>query len=538
MRALRFLLAATLLLPLPAPAAEGIHQPGETVEFALTEPGGFQDIRVGVMRPGLLAFEMESETARKVTVEVIDLQGRVVGKGGARILRGGEYLIRLRRHPDIADDWSLARWDGMGTGVLVLWSPDLDSFEPNDSPDAGAVLALDDDNPVAGGPVSLFPSDDEDHFILRLARPGFVTGVISVPAIIDPSVNFWFEESADGSKWRSGETRLLPEGDLRLELRSSAPHPVPVELGFEFVPDWDACEPNDRPEQACDLTGGETVQISLFPEGDIDWFVVSVDRPGAIALSLTGLPPTDYDQNGRVVRGLDLRVDFGQTPAGRGGQILVTHGTVFIGTPLAGKYNFALSGRWVEANPVRALGIKASFVDPTAGPPDPNFSIVGVYGGGSDDNSALELTILAGLGSGRFYSATNAGDVEAAIRHFIGLEQVPEESEEPARKSESRASVGTAPDSTEPATKSAKLPDLSPEEKELERLRLLEERLAASPEETLWRHYYEDQNGAVVKRLEAAERAELADRWKVLESKRLTPRISRRLLSRAIQGLE
>ena len=110
--------------------------------------------------------------------------------------------------------------------------------------------------------------------------------------------------------------------------------------------------------------------------------------------------------------------------------------------------------------------------------------------------------------------------------------------EEAAQEREARASVGTAPEPTEPATKSAQLPELSPEEKELERLRLLEKRLKTSPDETLWRHYYEDQNGAVVKRLEVAERAELADQWKVLESKSLTPRISRRLLSRAIQGLE
>lgn len=187
-------------------------------------------------------------------------------------------------------------------------------------------------------------------------------------------------------------------------------------------------------------------------------------------------------------------------------------------------------------------------------------------------------------GSGQFNSATTGANVEAAVRHVMDLEQVPEESEEPAdrgepadreetadrgepadpaseadpglegkhplliealrrkeeaaQEREARASVGTAPEPTEPATKSAQLPGLSPEEKELERLRLLEKRLKTSPDETLWRHYYEDQNGAVVKRLEVAERAELADQWKVLESKSLTPRISRRLLSRAIQGLE
>lgn len=580
MRALPLLLSATLSLAPSALAGEGLHDPDELVEIVLTEPGGFQDIHVRVATPGLLAFETDSETARKVTVEVLDLQGRVVGKGGARILRGGEYLIRLRRHRDFAGERGFARWDGKGEGVLALWSPDPDIFEPNDSPAAGAVLALDDDHPVAGGPVSLFPSDDEDHFTLRLARPGFVTSVISIPAIIDPSIDFWFEDSADRGKWPSGETRLVPQGDLRLVLRSSAPHPVPVEIGFEFVPNWDACEPNDRPEEACDLSGGETIPVSLFPARDVDWFSVLTDRPGAIALSLTGLPPTEYDQNGRVVRGLDLRIQFGSTPAGRGGQSHITHGTVFIGAPVAGEYNFALSGRWIDANPVRSFGVKASFVDPTAGPPDPSFSILGVYGSGADDNSALELTVLAGLGSGRFYSATNVREIETAVRHFIGLPQASEESQEPAdppdergaaparqdqdgpaldprlqgknpklqaalrkkreaaRERKSQASLEKTPDSTEPATQTANLPELSPEEEELRRLRLFEEWLGASPEETLWRHHYEDENGAVVKRLEAAEKAELADRWKLLESKRLTPRIARRLLSRAIQRLE
>ena len=78
----------------------------------------------------------------------------------------------------------------------------------------------------------------------------------------------------------------------------------------------------------------------------------------------------------------------------------------------------------------------------------------------------------------------------------------------------------------------------SAEEVELDRLRQLEKMLASAPEAVLWRHYYAQSDGGELKRMEASETAALAGESELLKSEKLSPKMSRRLLTREIQQLE
>jgi hypothetical protein len=572
--------ALTLLIAVaatdPAGAAD-LHAINDTVELVLTEASTAQELDVDVPRPGSLALETDPDTADRLRIEVRDAEGALIGVGGARIQRPGRYSLRTSRSADYASDWGLGRWDGHGEGVLVLWSPEPDAFEPNDDPAAAYRLALGPESPMAGGPVARFPDADQDHFILDLSEPGYVTLALDASTLTATDAYYSAQLEDDQERWDPGQTRLLGAGEHPLVLSFSRPNPAPVALSLTYAPLWDRCEPNDREEQACDLSDGRIVPIMFYPAQDRDWFSFNAVRPGIIALSISGLPDDIYDRNGDLLRGLQLEVRTGPVPnhpRGEYASSLITHGTIYVGAPKPGVYRFALSGRWIKENPMQTLSISARLVqeeERVAGR-TARFSMLGIYGeSGIGDAASLELGVLAGIGGGRFYGAVSARDIEAAVRDFMGLEpSTANQSEtavsaEPAEPDESAApsladpklagksaklrsaverlrteKAGQAVESEERPPEAAVQQAAAPqqEQTERERLQALLEALEDGELEALWRHTYRREGGAIMKRLEASAKPALADQYEVMDSEEVSARIGQRLLIRAIQRLE
>ncbi|MCP4327486.1 MAG: hypothetical protein GY791_03510 [Alphaproteobacteria bacterium] len=554
-RAILPLIASMLAWQLPAAADDRHYEVDEKVSFHLSKPGGHLDYPMRLPAPGLLAFETDPETLKKVAVEVLDADGMVIGRGGARISTAGPYVVRLRRDARYDADQGFDQWDGHGGGALAFWSPDIDAFEPNDSRETAFVFELGPERSSGGGPVTLFPADDADHFVLRLTAPGYVTPTLRIPAFVDPALRYrLIPADEDGAAWQFGETRLLDEGDVALTLHGDVPQPAPVELRFDYAPNWDQCEPNHEAATACDLSDGRTVAISLYPAADVDWFSYKTDRPGAILLSLSGLPTPVYDGQGNLVRGLETVVRSVEVPedSGRSAQYHVTHGTIFIGAPDPGVYRFALSGRWIGSNPVRAMELNAQTVESAIADTEPDFAIFGVYGAALDDGSIFELTFLAGLGAGSFNATAEAADIAAAMSATLGLPDEPEPrvtatDPDPETEIEKKRQVGGETEVAEKEGASVEASAASPqqaavpptpEEVELARLLDLESLLKSSSETTLWRHHYVQPDGEIVKRLEATKTPALAGEAEVTKSEALSPKMSRRLLARAIQDIE
>ncbi|MDJ0895587.1 MAG: hypothetical protein QNJ92_10645 [Alphaproteobacteria bacterium] len=541
---------ATLAWSLPASAADRLYAVDEAVSFHLSEPGGHLDFLVEVFEPGLLAFETDDETLRKLAVEVLDMNGAVIGRGGARISAAAAYVVRLRRHARYEGERGFGEWDGRGDGVLAFWSPDIDAFEPNDSRAEAAVLELGPEQPIAGGPVTLFPADDEDHFVLRLAEPGYVTPRLRVPAFASAAGEFRLKQAdGDGRAWRLREGRLLEQGDVALVLSSDVALAAPVELAFEYAPNWDPCEPNQEAAAACELGDGRPVAFSLFPRNDVDWYSLRTDGPGAILLTLSGLPAPSYDDAGKLIRGLQITVRSVVAPGeGRNrARHRVTHGTIFIEAPSEGEYRFALTGRWIDSNPLRAMELSARFVDLATANADARLAIFGVYGTRRDEASVFELTSLAGLGLGNFHAARGAGDLTAAVSTALGLpdepeprpsetDPAPQTAAEPSSGARAAARAEEAPSAAASTPQSAAR--LSPEEAELKRLMDLDDMLRSSPQATLWLHHYAQPDGSILKRLEATQEPALAGTAQVVRSEALSAKMSRRRLVRAIQEIE
>ncbi|MFC3227742.1 hypothetical protein ACFOGJ_10895 [Marinibaculum pumilum] len=425
--ALSILALSILAVPFAARAAGPVDVAVDTdISFALDEPKAEAAWRVFVPEPGLLAVETDFETMDRIDAAVTDDDGRVIGDLGARLATPGAYTVTIRRRAGVDDAFGMSRWDGNGTTSLNLWDPDTDAFEPNDGEATRTRFAPGPDSPRAGGPVSLYPRNDSDPYLIEMDRPDWLTAGFAVTELHDPDLDLWLQaDNDDRTRLDKGRSLRLAAGSHRFRLMADRPFVLPAGLTLSFAPDWDTCEPNDSMETACPLEDGIAKQVSFYPDRDQDWFSLDLPRKGVVAIALAGLPQPDYDPAGNLIRGARISV-WARGPEGAGirhVQIQVAHGTIFMDVPVSGRYLLNLQAEWVGgANPVRALELTPRYFDAaaTGGAAKAPFSILGI-----DTSQSLSFTVLAGIGRGKYYAASNARDIASAIRDFMDLPDAP-----------------------------------------------------------------------------------------------------------------
>lgn len=147
-------------------------------------------------------------------------------------------------------------------------------------------------------------------------------------------------------------------------------------ITFEFTPEDDPTEPNDDFEQATEISHDATIQFSLHPPGDKDFFKMKIPRPGHLSVTVGKgeimlLDPmaTVYDGAQREIARLHPLHEF--APSDQSG-VRVQAGTLYVmisarnppaffpkGTPTTARFRFTPDDDPMEPNDSFALAREA-----------------------------------------------------------------------------------------------------------------------------------------------------------------------------------
>ena len=129
----------------------------------------------------------------------------------------------------------------------------------------------------------------------RIVTPGpgyLVMDVLENPEGLWPEARLCDDQGPVGDKVRltsvfgnTGSMRVT-KGPQVIELRSNCNRACkePLPMRFRFVPEFDAAEPNDRPEDARPIQGDTLLQLGFASSGDEDWYAIDMEKPGYILI--------------------------------------------------------------------------------------------------------------------------------------------------------------------------------------------------------------------------------------------------------------
>ncbi|MBC8415714.1 MAG: hypothetical protein H8E11_04720 [Candidatus Cloacimonetes bacterium] len=161
--------------------------------------------------------------------------------------------------------------------------------EPNNSIDQANEITL-------GKPFSIkiTPLKDIDWFKVDLTEQGYLKVQASqVPEGLELEVGYALFQEWEGSKvkWLKNWRRLpdalfIPEAGTYyfaiIDNYNDRESKEPIQIKVDFIPEFDAGEPNNTPENATSVEFGTTVKPAIFPTGDHDWYKVKVEKQGYI----------------------------------------------------------------------------------------------------------------------------------------------------------------------------------------------------------------------------------------------------------------
>lgn len=225
------------------------------------------------------------------------------------------------------------------TAAVLFVGPTPAEQEPNGV--AGSATLLDHGRPCTG---EMNGSSDYDWYRIHLDGPGRLTIQASNPpgsamrtdlGMFTPDLEWagvYSTASNDGDPvtltWDLGAG-----GDYFLRLRDAAGRAggrYTVTASVKYVPD--PFEPNPDPDRAAVIAPDDELDAFLFTGPDQDWYRVTVDTPGRLAMALTNVPAN-----------LRLRVDvFGQNREWTGSYSTANNpgDNVFL------NYDIAAAGTW------------------------------------------------------------------------------------------------------------------------------------------------------------------------------------------------
>ena len=179
--------------------------------------------------------------------------------------------------------------------VKFSFVQEFDDFEPNNTPKEAEKVNFDEEYKSA-----IYPVGDTDWFRFTTNEPGYVTV---------KAKNVGDELELEARYANYDEYAAEPVDVFRNygELPHSASIPEPGAYYFhildnyndakseelfdwmiEFIPEMDEAEPNDDLENATTLTAPDTLNIAIFPKGDIDIYKLNFQKTGTLSLKAKG----------------------------------------------------------------------------------------------------------------------------------------------------------------------------------------------------------------------------------------------------------
>jgi hypothetical protein len=204
-----------------------------------------------------------------------------------RVGTPGLYVLEVR------DSYNDKR-SGKAFTLETRFTPSKDPFEPNENIATATWL------PLSGEHESnIFPVNDADWYRIEVDHPGELRiEALAVPENLDVTFRALTPEQRDLTGWISpprpggdtvGSVDLAQPGVYYLEVRDSYNDQTSVgafTFRTRFTPSPDQYEPNDTARAATPLRANGEVVFNILPLGDGDWFKVSVDEPGELAVSI------------------------------------------------------------------------------------------------------------------------------------------------------------------------------------------------------------------------------------------------------------
>jgi flagellar hook assembly protein FlgD/phage anti-repressor protein len=202
----------------------------------------------------------------------------------------GDYYIHIFDEANNASSVELYQ-------LQVDFTANPDIYEPNDDfADAADYTIGEAINPA------IFPRGDQDYFKFSVTATGIVDiSVLNIAANINACMRVYnasqgqiaFQYSGGYGQDMTLSTRLPQAGEYYIHIyddSNNASSPELYELHVDFTVNPDIYEPNDDFASAADYTLGETINPTIFPQGDQDYFKFSVTSAGMIDVSVTNIP--------------------------------------------------------------------------------------------------------------------------------------------------------------------------------------------------------------------------------------------------------
>ena len=179
--------------------------------------------------------------------------------------------------------------------VKFSFIQEFDDFEPNNTPKEAERINFDEEYQSA-----IYPVGDTDWFKFKTNEPGYVTvKAKNVQDELELEARYANYDEYEGDKidvFRGyGElphSASIPEpGEYYFHIidnYNDAKSGEPFDWKVEFLPEMDEAEPNNDFENAKTLTAPDTLNIAIFPKGDIDIYKLNVQKPGTLSLKAKG----------------------------------------------------------------------------------------------------------------------------------------------------------------------------------------------------------------------------------------------------------
>jgi len=179
--------------------------------------------------------------------------------------------------------------------VKFSFVEEFDDFEPNNTPKKAARVNFDEEYKSA-----IYPVGDTDWFKFKTDEPGYVT-------VKAKNVSEELKLETRYANYDEYEAEKIDVFRNYGELPHSAAIPEPGEYYFhiidnyndaesdklfdwkiEFIPEMDEAEPNNDAENAKTITIPDTLNIAIFPKGDIDIYKLDIKKAGTLKLKAKG----------------------------------------------------------------------------------------------------------------------------------------------------------------------------------------------------------------------------------------------------------
>jgi hypothetical protein len=281
------------------------------------------------------------------------------------VARPGVYTL------EIADaDGATADIAPMNLATRFVPSPDR--FEPNDSMGAAYPVPS-----TATQTMAIFPARDSDWLELDIQQPGELNiEVASPPAnllltyrVVDGNgseIQYWVvAPRAGGDLYGSVDLWRPGRYFVHVTDNNSGSSIEPFDLKLSFTASLDAYEPNDTFGAARPLTPGGEVAFTILPRNDADWFRISVDQPGELAVAIDE-GPENLDITYRVVNPDYTELAYWVSAYRPGG---LTEGSADL--PRPGTYYLEIRDGNNDGRSIEPATLKTVFT-PTVGSNEPN----------------------------------------------------------------------------------------------------------------------------------------------------------------------